>query len=161
GLPGKLFDCTSRDRDESELFLVEGDSAGGSAEAGRDRMYQAVLPLRGKPLNVEKARLEKVLGNDEICSIISAVRRGICNSEDISRHRYDKIVILTDADVDGQHIRTLLLTFFYRQMRKLLEDGHIYVARPPLYRVTQRKSARYVQTAEEMNRELMERGLSG
>jgi DNA gyrase subunit B len=161
GLPGKLFDCTTRDRDESELFLVEGDSAGGSAEAGRDRMYQAVLPLRGKPLNVEKARLEKVLGNDEICSIISAVGIDIGNSEDISKHRYGKVVILTDADVDGQHIRTLLLTFFYRQMRKLLDDGHIYVARPPLYRVTQRKNARYVQTAEEMNRELMERGLSG
>jgi DNA gyrase subunit B len=161
GLPGKLMDCTSRDRDESELFLVEGDSAGGSAESGRDRFYQAILPLRGKPLNVEKARPEKVLGNEEICSIISAVGIDIGNSDDISRRRYGKIVMLTDADVDGQHIRTLLLTFFYRQMRKLLEDGHIFVARPPLFKVTQRKQVRYVQTPEEMNRELMTRGLAG
>jgi DNA gyrase subunit B len=159
GLPGKLMDCTSRDRDESELFLVEGDSAGGSAESGRDRMYQAILPLRGKPLNVEKARPEKVLGNEEICSIISAVGIDIGNSDDLSRRRYGKIVMLTDADVDGQHIRTLLLTFFYRQMRKLLEDGHIFVARPPLYKVTQKKNVRYVQTLEEMERELMSRGL--
>jgi DNA gyrase subunit B len=161
GLPGKLMDCTSRDRDESELFLVEGDSAGGSAEGGRDRMYQAILPLRGKPLNVEKARPEKVLGNEEICSIISAVGVDIGNSDDVSRRRYGKIVMLTDADVDGQHIRTLLLTFFYRQMRKLLEEGHIFVARPPLYKVTHRKQVRYVQTQEEMSRELLERGLAG
>ena len=161
GLPGKLMDCTSRDRDESELFLVEGDSAGGSAESGRNRMYQAILPLRGKPLNVEKARPEKVLGNEEICSIISAVGVDIGNAEDVSRRRYGKIVMLTDADVDGQHIRTLLLTFFYRQMRKLLEEGHIFVARPPLYKVTQRKQVRYVQTIEEMNRELMNRGRDG
>jgi DNA gyrase subunit B len=161
GLPGKLMDCTSRDRDESELFLVEGDSAGGSAESGRDRMYQAILPLRGKPLNVEKARPEKVLGNEEICSIISAVGVDIGNAEDVSKRRYGKIVMLTDADVDGQHIRTLLLTFFYRQMRKLLEDGHIFVARPPLYKVTQRKQVRYVQTQEDMNSDLMGRGLNG
>ncbi len=161
GLPGKLMDCTSRDRDESELFLVEGDSAGGSAESGRDRMYQAILPLRGKPLNVEKARPEKVLGNEEICSIISAVGVDIGNSDDVTRRRYGKIIMLTDADVDGQHIRTLLLTFFYRQMRKLVEDGHIFVARPPLYKVTQRKQVRYVQTLEEMNQELMNRGLAG
>ncbi len=161
GLPGKLMDCTSRDRDESELFLVEGDSAGGSAESGRDRMYQAILPLRGKPLNVEKARPEKVLGNEEICSIISAVGVDIGNSDDVTRRRYGKIIMLTDADVDGQHIRTLLLTFFYRQMRKLVEDGHIFVARPPLYKVTQRKQVRYVQTLEEMSRELMNRGLAG
>jgi DNA gyrase subunit B len=124
-------------------------------------MYQAILPLRGKPLNVEKARPEKVLGNEEICSIISAVGIDIGNSDDISRRRYDRIVLLTDADVDGQHIRTLLLTFFYRQMRKLLEDGHIFVARPPLYKVTHRKQVRYVQTPDEMNRELMDRGLAG
>jgi DNA gyrase subunit B len=161
GLPGKLMDCTSRDRDESELFLVEGQSAGGSAESGRDRFYQAILPLRGKVLNVEKARPEKVLSNEEITSLISAVGIDIGNSEDLSKLRYGKIVILTDADVDGQHIRTLLLTFFYRQMLKLLEAGHIYVARPPLYKVTHKKSVRYVQTVEEMTAELMNRGLAG
>jgi DNA gyrase subunit B len=161
GLPGKLMDCTSRDRDESELFLVEGQSAGGSAESGRDRMFQAILPLRGKVLNVEKVRPEKVLSNEEICNLISAVGVDIGNSEDISRCRYGKIVILTDADVDGQHIRTLLLTFFFRQMRKLIEEGHIFVARPPLYKVTQKKHLRYVQTSEQMARELMERGLAG
>ncbi|HLJ97629.1 MAG TPA: DNA gyrase subunit B [Gemmataceae bacterium] len=161
GLPGKLMDCTTRDRDESELFLVEGQSAGGSAESGRDRMYQAILPLRGKVLNVEKARVDKLLSNDEICCLISAVGVDIGNSEDVSRLRYGKVVILTDADVDGQHIRTLLLTFFYRQMRKLVEDGRIFVARPPLYKVTQKKSVRYVQTAEEMSSELMNRGLQG
>jgi len=161
GLPGKLMDCTSRDADESELFLVEGDSAGGSAESGRDRMIQAILPLRGKPLNVEKARVENVLNNAEIVSIISAVGIDIGNVEDISRLRYGKVVILTDADVDGQHIRTLLLTFFYRQMRKLIDDGHIFVARPPLFKVTQKKQVRYVQTIEAMSQELMGRGLTG
>jgi DNA gyrase subunit B len=160
GLPGKLFDCTNRERDEAELFLVEGQSAGGSAESGRNRMFQAILPLRGKVLNVEKARPEKVLGNEEICNLISAVGIDIGNSEDISKRRYDKVVILTDADVDGQHIRTLLLTFFYRQMRRLIEEGHIFVARPPLYKVTHKKSVRYVQTIAEMNQELMNRGLA-
>src|SRR5205823_8730550 len=159
GLPGKLMDCTTRDRDASELFLVEGQSAGGSAESGRDRYYQAILPLRGKVLNVEKARLEKLLGNEEIACLIAAVGVDIGNTEDTSRCRYGKVIILTDADVDGQHIRTLLLTFFFRQMRKLIEGGYIYVARPPLFKVVQKKETRFVQTREEMAAELLERGL--
>jgi len=161
GLPGKLMDCTSNERDESELFLVEGKSAAASAANGRNRHIQALLPLRGKVLNVEKARVEKVLSNEEICNLISAVGVDIGNSEDITGLRYGKIILLTDADVDGQHIRTLLLTFFYRQMKKLIEDGFVYVARPPLFKVTQKKNIRYVQTIEEMSRELMQRGLDG
>jgi DNA gyrase subunit B len=159
GLPGKLMDCTTRDRDESELFLVEGQSAGGSAESGRDRHFQAILPLRGKVLNVEKSRLEKLISNEEISNLIAAIGIDIGNTEDVSKVRYGKIIILTDADVDGQHIRTLLLTFFYRQMRRLVEEGRIYVARPPLYAVAQKKNVRFVQTAEEMRRELTGRGL--
>jgi DNA gyrase subunit B len=161
GLPGKLMDCTTRDRDESELFLVEGASAAGSADNGRNRHVQALLPLRGKVLNVEKARVEKVLGNEEICNLISAVGIDIGNSDDMSRLRYGKVILLTDADVDGQHIRTLLLTFFYRQMRPLIETGHVYVARPPLFKVTQKKHVRYVSTLEGMSRELMDRGIEG
>ena len=165
GLPGKLMDCTTRERDKSELFLVEGDSAGGSAESGRDRMFQAVLPLRGKVLNVERAKLEKLLKNEEIASLIAAVGVDIVPDEDnigdISKLRYGKIVILTDADVDGQHIRTLLLTFFFRQMRKLIEAGHLFVARPPLFKVVQKKETRFVQTRQEMVQELFSRGLNG
>ncbi|MBM4070015.1 MAG: DNA gyrase subunit B [Planctomycetes bacterium] len=161
GLPGKLMDCTTRERDESELFLVEGASAAGSADNGRNRNIQALLPLRGKVLNVEKARVEKVLGNEEICNLISAIGVDINNSEDLSRLRYGKVILLTDADVDGQHIRTLLLTFFFRQMRRLIEQGHVYVARPPLFKVTQKKQVRYIATLGEMARELMDRGLDG
>jgi DNA gyrase subunit B len=160
GLPGKLMDCTSTG-DDSELFLVEGQSAGGTAESGRNRHFQAILPLRGKVLNVEKARPEKFLNNEEICNLISAVGVDIGDDADLDKLRYGKIVILTDADVDGQHIRTLLLTFFYRQMSKLVEQGRIFVARPPLFKITQKKTARYVTDPEEMQRELMERGLSG
>ncbi len=161
GLPGKLMDCTSKNRDECELFLVEGDSAGGSADGGRERMFQAVLPLRGKILNVEKARIEKMLDNAEICNVISAVGTDIGTDQDVEKRNYDKVILLTDADVDGSHIRTLLLTFFYRQMSKLIDEGHVYVAQPPLYKVTQKKQVRYLQTHEAMNRELLERGLAG
>src|SRR5262245_34226095 len=161
GLPGKRMDCTTRNRDESEPFLVEGDSAGGSAESGRNRVFQAVLPLRGKVLNVEKARLEKLLSNKEIASLIAAIGVDIGDEVDISRVRYGKVVILTDADVDGQHIRTLLLTFFFRQMRKLIENGNIYVARPPLYKVTQKKNVRFIKTADDMTAELNRRGVDG
>jgi DNA gyrase subunit B len=161
GLPGKLRDCRRHEVDGSELFLVEGDSAGGSADSGRDSEFQAVLPLRGKILNVEKAqRLEKLLASEEIRNIFSAV--GVLpGDEDISKRRYGKIVLMTDADVDGSHIRTLLLTFFYRQLPKLISEGHVYVAQPPLFRVRQRKQSRYVQTDEEMRRELLTLGLDG